>query len=178
MTDKQIIIDGCDVSGCEFYNKVIGEDAYCNIDEEHLCTCISYDNCYYKQLKRKEQECEEFKQKLLDKTYAYSVMERSRRNSLQQLDQLEAELHRANCQIADDEILQCDMRETIEELKAENERLIECLGVANKYANKYHATLQDIKEIAKYELNNLTESAINGGRYVEILEKINEVIDE
>lgn len=61
MTNKQIIIDNVDVNGCEFYNKVIGEDAYCNIDEEHLCTCISYDNCYYKQLKRKEQECEELK---------------------------------------------------------------------------------------------------------------------
>ena len=36
---------------------------------------------------------------------------------------LKAELHRANCQIAGDEILQCDMRETIEELKAENEEL-------------------------------------------------------
>ena len=61
MTDKQIIIDGIDVSECEFYNKVIGEDGYCNIDEEHLCTCISYDNCHYKLYKCKEQECDQLK---------------------------------------------------------------------------------------------------------------------
>ena len=61
MTDKQKIIDGCDVSECEFYNKVIGEDGYCNIDEEHLCTCISYDNCHYKLYKCKEQECDQLK---------------------------------------------------------------------------------------------------------------------
>lgn len=35
------------------------------------------------------------------------------------------------------------------ELKTENERLIEGLGLANKYVNKYHQTLQDIKEIAE-----------------------------
>lgn len=36
------------------------------------------------------------------------------------------------------------------ELKAENEKLIEGLGIANKYVNKYHQTLQKIKKyIAK-----------------------------
>ena len=37
----------------------------------------------------------------------------------------------------------------IAELKAENEALIEGLGVANKYVNKYHKTLQEIKAIAE-----------------------------
>lgn len=37
----------------------------------------------------------------------------------------------------------------IAELKAENEALIEGLGIANKYVNKYHQTLQVIKEIAE-----------------------------
>lgn len=35
-----------------------------------------------------------------------------------------------------------------EEIKAENEKLIEGLGIANKYVNKYHKTLQEIKNIA------------------------------
>lgn len=38
------------------------------------------------------------------------------------------------------------------ELKAENEKLIEGLGVANKYVNKYHQTLQEIKKIAERQL--------------------------
>lgn len=36
-------------------------------------------------------------------------------------------------------------------------------------------TLTEIKEIAEYELNNLTDSAVHGGRYLEILQKISEV---
>lgn len=62
MTDKQIIIDGCDVSGCEYFSSGLG---YCIIgllanDGTHICECEQ--NCHYKQLKRKEQECEELKE--------------------------------------------------------------------------------------------------------------------
>ena len=62
MTDKQIIIDGVDVSGCKCF--------YINASHPELQECINpyckdlcknNPNCYYKQLKRKEQECEELK---------------------------------------------------------------------------------------------------------------------
>lgn len=51
MTDKQIIIDGVDVSGCICY-KATGKYNTCGYN------CERKHNCYYKQLKRKEQECE------------------------------------------------------------------------------------------------------------------------
>ena len=62
MTDKQLIIDGVDVSGCEYYNK---DDKTCrevngNYDTD-ICEfdkCENY-NCCYKQLKRKEQEVQQ-----------------------------------------------------------------------------------------------------------------------
>lgn len=58
MTDKQII-DDVDVSGC----KHIDADCFnCEIFAE-VCHEV-FPNCYYKQLKRKEQECEEYKKKL------------------------------------------------------------------------------------------------------------------
>ena len=61
MTDKQIIIDGVDISGCEFLNKT----KHCKAQMSIICTdtnkCKCFSNCYYKQLKRKEQECEEFR---------------------------------------------------------------------------------------------------------------------
>ena len=62
MTDKQIIIDDVDVSGCEYWK------GYCRIASlcdyaGHLCEVNP--NCYYKQLKRKEQECERYKQALI-----------------------------------------------------------------------------------------------------------------
>lgn len=69
MTDKQIIIDGVDVSGCDFLSK---EDDYCSYSGEYRAykgqcgcsdeeACKDHPNCFYKkalkQLKRKEQEC-------------------------------------------------------------------------------------------------------------------------
>ena len=62
MTDKQIIIDGIDVSGCCQYMPRYMEDYdidtldYCR---HHFKPCKDVDvkYCYYKQLKRKEQEC-------------------------------------------------------------------------------------------------------------------------
>ena len=60
MTDKQIIIDGIDISGCEFYWR-----------RKELCTngiltsyCKENKDCLYKKYKRKEQECEQLRNKL------------------------------------------------------------------------------------------------------------------
>ena len=60
MTDKkEIIIDSVDVSGCKHYNP---EQYFeCNIG---CCHCEENPDCYYKQLNRKEQECEKIKQAL------------------------------------------------------------------------------------------------------------------
>ena len=54
MTDKEIIIDGIDVSRCSNYDH--GSYFECNVC---CCHCDEVPNCYYKQLKRKEQECKE-----------------------------------------------------------------------------------------------------------------------
>ena len=59
---EEIIIDGVDVSKCEFYC-----EEYCTLSndrDERLPfaeKCTGYSDCCYKQLKRKEQECEELK---------------------------------------------------------------------------------------------------------------------
>ena len=59
MTDKQIIIDGVDVSGCENYGETMAKTHNCTLYDEYLRPCKGTD-CYYKQLKRKEQECEAY----------------------------------------------------------------------------------------------------------------------
>lgn len=51
MTDKQIIIDDVNVSGCV---RLQDDEISCDLGGE----CKGWENCYYKQLKRKEQECE------------------------------------------------------------------------------------------------------------------------
>ena len=60
MTNKQIIIDGVDVSGCPHY---IHKDGSCS---SHDCECIKcvHNACFYKDYKAKEQECKELKETL------------------------------------------------------------------------------------------------------------------
>ena len=62
MTDKQIIIDGVDVSGCGHY-----EDLNCFAYRDscgYPLDCKDNPNCSYKQLKRKKQENEELKEEI------------------------------------------------------------------------------------------------------------------
>ena len=86
MENKEIYIYGVDVSGCDFYDKnkkycltlkmdtkgfknpscFSGDFQEC-IQDSKVCPytfCDNNPNCYYKQLKRKEQECERLKEKL------------------------------------------------------------------------------------------------------------------
>ena len=102
MTDKQIIIDGIDVSGCVFYG-------FSNLNN-HLCTskefskidctyCNNNPNCYYKQLKRAEntvEECHKYQAELEDKLTAKEQECERLKNErtidlVKQLDQLKAE---------------------------------------------------------------------------------------
>ena len=104
MTDKQIIIDGVDVSGCECYTPNIEMD--CILHPLQSDACKNNPNCYYKQLARKEQECKELKkqlerkeenyQKLLNKSnkYIHNLVDENVQdisNLARQLDQLKAE---------------------------------------------------------------------------------------
>lgn len=63
MSERKIIINDIDIANCKFWK------GYCRIGSlcdyaRHLCEVKS--DCYYKQLKRKEQECEKYKQALND----------------------------------------------------------------------------------------------------------------
>ena len=61
--DKGIIIDGIDVSKCEYCLKMT--KYRCSIQRDvYKCLCEENPNCHFKQLKRKEPECEKYKQAL------------------------------------------------------------------------------------------------------------------
>ena len=97
MTDKQIIIDGVDVSGCPYY---IDSDGSCS---SHDCECIKcIDNvCFYKDYKAKEQECEELRERINCRCFdpksnnnrciSYNRITEDYERDLKQLDQLKAE---------------------------------------------------------------------------------------
>ena len=98
MIDKQIIIDGVDVSGCDYFN--FTDEHYCDeCSSEFGCAvCDERTNCYYKQLKIKEQECEELK-KIINEAKnskldlkSFLVGEAVQNEYEQQLDQLKQTL--------------------------------------------------------------------------------------
>ena len=60
MSRKPIIINEVDVSECKYFE---GFDCMLEPYDQEYC-CEWRDNCYYKQLKRKEQECEALKKTL------------------------------------------------------------------------------------------------------------------
>lgn len=68
MTDKeQIIINGVDVSKCDklIVNQLYGYACNCEEDTHIISSCKNRHNCYYKQLARKTQECEQKEKELL-----------------------------------------------------------------------------------------------------------------
>ena len=66
MTDKEIIIDG---KGCRYktWDKDCALTGDNHGDNMKPCKFIDEKNCYYKQLARKTQECEELKKEIINK---------------------------------------------------------------------------------------------------------------
>lgn len=170
MTDKQIIIDGVDVSGCPYY---IDSDGSCS---SHDCECIKciHNVCFYKDYKAKEQECEELKNIINEAKNSkldlksFLVGEAIQNEYEQQLDQLKAE----------NEELRKEIEAIYDDCKG-CPTYNEALYNANLYAKEYRKlkqTLTEIKEIAKTE-NNDTKVLYNRRTYQrmkQILQKISE----
>lgn len=70
-----------------------------------------------------------------------------------------------------------ELQNKIDELKAENEALIEGLGVANKYVNKYHKTLQEIKKLAERQLLVTNVRTYQMVYYADFSQYRNEILD-
>lgn len=67
MADKEIIIDGVDASRCEHYNICKQCELSQLPESSYKLKCRENPDCYYKQLKRKEQECEELEKEIINK---------------------------------------------------------------------------------------------------------------
>lgn len=123
MTDKEIFIDGVDVSECRY---LFDDTSYkrsktsCSITLKD-CKYLG-DKCYFKQLKRKEQECKNLEEELrgcrigikdisIESTEICKISEKYK----QALDNIEARIQLEN---ADDCLL--DVMEIIESVKEKN----------------------------------------------------------
>lgn len=122
MTDKkQIIIDGVDVSGCEYYAQGI-----CNIPDviETYDSCIDKGACYFKQLQRKEKECEEVSNEIVELNVKYeTVVNLAKKNAdaneycLQELEKENQKLKQALDEIeeliSDDKFIRCPINDDV-----------------------------------------------------------------
>ena len=125
MTDKeQIMIDGVDVSGCRNFDKESYKlDVYdCDLNELHGY-CSRNNDCYFKQLARKTQECEE----LISEKDFY----------LQKIEVLDQECEEMKKQL-----------ETSEEWRIKAEGLNEKLELKN---TRYRKALEEIEEVLKVD---------------------------
>lgn len=157
MTDKQIIIDNIDVSGCphliedyQWWNIAGREehdinicalsfDDYRDFEEDYFCK--DNPNCYYKQLLRKEQECKELKTKLINWLGKVSLRQSEKEFCEQQLNQLKVELQAE--------------KEKVKELNKVAEYFMEEDGkIYTRKEYKYKQTLAEIKPILELYANS------------------------
>lgn len=165
MTDKQIIIDNIDVSGCKHYKNRTCIADYCLTDMPFgEAKCELNPNCHYKKWQYKEQECNRLKEEV-------SLLKESN-SKLQQIEDVNS--------------LEKYYLKQINQLKAENDELkrqrqankglITATGKMNyqllQEYDKLKTALTEIKEIAE-----IRKDDINDWLAKEILQKINEVED-
>ena len=92
MTDKQIIIDGVDVSKCKYIDIENFEKPICHcISQRNECEmpCEYNKDCYFKQLARKEQECKELTSQRDKCEFGNNILEHERNKYKQALDEIE-----------------------------------------------------------------------------------------
>ena len=191
MTDKQIIIDGVDITNCihRATNKLCGDiNPYCRC---YTGSCKDISNCNYKQLKRKEQECEELKvlNNRLNSALGYRRAGKKTFIDLSvELDQLKAENDELKkiierLDVPKHEVIDMNIALENEKLRTENEELREQLELNTANAividmaqrlYKLKQTLTEIKEIGKKSMRE--GKMLSGGWLYQFIEqKISEV---
>ena len=157
MTDKQIIIDGADVSGC-IYFKMNNKIPMCRACNSGVGSpyCEYYKDCYYKQLKRKEQECE--------------ALQMSENEAKEIIAELKAE---------NDTLRQFLSKEplALQALQSAYSSYKKSADVFYEMVKQYKQTLTEIKEIAEYEFKELM-NAEDYHNMTEILQQILQEISE
>ena len=147
MTDKQIIIDGVPVKDCCYFD--YENDGYEDSCYIHQNEC-SAQNCYYKQLKRKEQECEELHSRTA--SIIYSLTGGRLSYSTYTLE---------GCEDAYRDQLSIDVERATKELEEENETL----------KQEVNTLKQALDEIEKYL--NAQQKYFDGEDYHNLLDIIN-----
>ena len=170
MSDEQIIIDGVDVSGClAFKYDGIIKKPICRSgglkSAYNSCLCAENIDCDYKQLKRKEQECEALKFFLKQKIEEHNKLavnydacvnmaNTKLKEKEQECEKKSWEIGNLGYKIKNQRKEINKLQQQLDQLKEENEELKEYIkrlhnlcGNETDKQYKYKQTLAEIKEI-------------------------------
>lgn len=132
MIDKQIMIDGVNVAGCV---RLQDDEISCDLGGE----CKGWENCYFKQLARKTQECEKLSILAQEESARNAYIEYELNDKLKQKTQ---ELYFARNEIhSKTEYIQ-EQRDIIDQLKQECEELKEKNKVLQKLVSELEYSVQ------------------------------------
>ena len=161
MTDKeQIIIDGVDVSKCEFYMHYdYGKFSHgCSLHKDMFGLPVCCDiadcckDCYFKQLARKTQECEQIKEK-------YEALKLENQEGYEIVAELEHERE--------------ELKERLE--RVEEDLKHQCVDCMNIKSDRYRKALEEIEKYLKEECGCECADCLEQGdcHFQEILDIIN-----
>ena len=180
MTSKEpIIIDGMDVSKCQdfyysFYQGKISLRCNCDCDNTKSLFCSDNQDCYFKQLARKTQECEELKERKLK-------LELNENHNKNEIKKLKKRIRK------DKEFF----KDKISSLTLARKQFLEALDHFNWQISlvkndTYREALEEIEEVTKYLKKDLcghcswygTDNCNPSGMVCEELIKILDIINK
>lgn len=188
MTDKQIIVDGVDVSGCSYHYK---HTRVCLVKMDaagRYYNCANWHDCDFKrlsqQLKRKEQDCEELKS-VRDSWISKCEQETKIKELYQDgLDQLKVENERLNNIIEEAKNSKLDLKSFLvgEAVQNEYEEQLENLKLDNKHLNglldQALKELEETRELNDENSLRVTQLATKCCQLQKALEKVKELIQK
>ena len=178
---KPIYVDGVDIVGCV---RLQDDETSCELGGE----CKGWENCYYKQLKRKEQELQQamdnYVQLDLQRVKEYNELVDLHKAKEQECEALQMSENEAGGIIAE---LKAECKELKEKVKELHQGWIDCdkernLQEANsefrqRVINRYEQTLTEIREIAKEDFNHTCWKTY-ARQLKQILKKVSEVLND
>ena len=138
MTDKEIIIDDVDISGCEYCLKMT--KYRCTIQRDvYKCLCEENPNCYFKQLKRKERECEKLYIQLKADEEYHKEEENTLRKIIKNKEERNIELYKENNKL----------KQTLTEIKEIAENVQSFVGRINIEDDVFEQMEQILQKISE-----------------------------
>lgn len=175
MTEKQeIIINGVDVSKCDklIVNQLYGYACNCEEDTHIISSCKNRHNCYYKQLARKTQECEQKEKELLSNEKIINKL-------MKEVDELKQECEKLKNQVDEDYNYYTTelktLRDIISNKEKRNAALFLTSGRYRKALDKIEGLIKNFcKDCSDYEDCNWDKE----GCYYSLIPNLKDIINK